>query len=148
MISSILVPLDGSPLAELALPWAFDLAQKYDARVVLLRVGILPDVWSLQDAPEMDSRLDELETQCMKYLLEVESRHKHTKVPVQAEYAVGNATQRIVERSNQPDCSMVVMNSHGRDGLTRWMIGSVAEKVARHAGCPVLLIRKPEANQK
>ncbi|MBN9420060.1 hypothetical protein ABS71_14890 [bacterium SCN 62-11] len=148
MIESILVPLDGSPLAELALPWAFDLAEKYGARIILLRVGILPDVWSLQDAPQMDTRMDELETQCMKYLLEVETRLQDRKVPVTAEYGVGNATQRIVERSQQPDCSMIVMNSHGRDGLTRWMIGSVAEKVARHAGCPVLLIRKPEADQK
>lgn len=148
MIQSILVPLDGSPLSELALPWAFDLAEKYSAQVVLLRVGILPDVWSMQDAPEMDTRLDELETQCMKYLLDVETRLKDRNVPVKAEYGVGNATQRIVERSQQPDCSMIVMNSHGRDGLTRWMIGSVAEKVARHAACPVLLIRKPEADQK
>lgn len=148
MITSILVPLDGSPSAELALPWAFDLAEKYGARVILLRVGILPDVWSLQDAPILDTRMDELETQCMKYLLEVEARLKERQVPVVAEYGVGNATQRIVERSQQPDCSMIVMNSHGRDGLTRWMIGSVAEKVARHAGCPVLLIRKPEADQK
>lgn len=147
VVNSILVPLDGSPLSESALPWALDLAEKYGSQLVLLRIGILPDVWSLQDAPEMDSRLDELETQCMKYLLEVETRFKDRNVPIRAEYGVGNATQRIVERSNQSDCSLVVMNSHGRDGLTRWMIGSVAEKVARHAGCPVLLIRKPEADQ-
>lgn len=146
MIESILVPLDGSPLAEQALPWAFDLAEKYQARIILLRVGILPDVWSLQDAPIMDTRLDELETQCMKYLMEVETRLKDRNIPVVAEYGVGNATQRIVERSQQPDCSMIVMNSHGRDGLTRWMIGSVAEKVSRHAACPVLLVRKPEAD--
>jgi nucleotide-binding universal stress UspA family protein len=146
MIESILVPLDGSPLAEQALPWAFDLAEKYKARIILLRVGILPDVWSMQDAPIMDTRLDELETQCMKYLMEVETRLKDRNIPVVAEYGVGNATQRIVERSQQPDCSMIVMNSHGRDGLTRWMIGSVAEKVSRHAACPVLLVRKPEAD--
>lgn len=142
-LNSILVPLDGSPLSELALPWATDLAQRYGAQLILFRVGLTPEVWSLQDAPEMDARMDELETQCMKYLAEVQVRI--TAVPVKSEYGVGNATQRIVERSNQPDVSLVVMNSHGRDGLTRWMIGSVAEKVARHAGCPVLLIRKPEA---
>ncbi len=147
MIKSILVPLDGSPLSERALPWAFDLAEKYSAQIILLRVGILPDVWSLQDPPEIDTRLDELETQCMKYLLQVESRLQDRKVPVKAEYCVGNASQRIVERSQQPDCSLIVMNSHGRDGLARWMIGSVAEKVSRHASCPVLLIRKPEADQ-
>jgi len=141
---SILVPLDGSSLSEQALPWAVDLAQKYQTQLILFRVGLLPDIWSLQDAPEMDSRLDELESLCMKYLLTIEARLQAQGVSVKAEYAVGNATQRIVERSNQPDCSVVVMNSHGRDGLTRWMIGSVAEKVARHAGCPVLLIRKPE----
>ncbi|MBX3171582.1 MAG: universal stress protein [Candidatus Eremiobacteraeota bacterium] len=148
MIQSILVPLDGSSLSEQALPWAFDLAEKYAAQVILLRVGILPDVWSPQDAPDMDTRLDELETQCMRYLLAVEARFKERNLPIKAEYGVGNATQRIVERSQQPDCSLIVMNSHGRDGFTRWMIGSVAEKVARHAGCPVLLIRKPEADQK
>ena len=141
-ISSILVPLDGSPLSEQSIPWAVDLAEKYQAQLILFRVGLLPDVWSLQDAPEMDSQLEELESQCMKYLLTIKVRLQGHKV--KAEYAVGNATQRIVERTNQPDCSLVVMNSHGRDGLSRWMIGSVAEKVARHAACPVLLIRKPE----
>lgn len=140
-VNSILVPLDGSPLSELALPWACDLAERYGAQLILFRVGLLPDVWSLQDAPEMESRMEELETQCMKYLAEVQVK---VKVPVKSEYAVGNATQRIVERSNDPEVSLVVMNSHGRDGLTRWMIGSVAEKVARHAGCPVFLIRQPE----
>lgn len=143
-VTSILVPLDGSELAEQALPWAIDLADKYAAGLVLLRVGIIPDVWSLQDAPEMDSRMDELESQCMKYLLTVEARLQGGKVPVKAEYAVGNATQHIVDRSNQPDCSLIVMNSRGRDGLSRWMIGSVAEKVSRHAGCPVLLVRTTE----
>lgn len=143
-ISSILIPLDGSALAEQSLPWAVDLAEKYQARLILFRVGLLPDMWSLQDTPEMDSQLEELKAQCMKYLLTVQADLKGKGLSVKAEYAVGNATQRIVERSNQPDCSMVVMNSHGRDGLSRWMIGSVAEKVARHAGCPVLLIRKPE----
>ena len=143
-INSILVPLDGSPLSEQSLPWAVDFARKYSAHLVLFRVGLLPDVWSLQDAPEMESRMDELESQCMKYLLTVEARLQGDGVTVKAEYAVGNATQRIVERSNQSGCSIIVMNSHGRDGLTRWMIGSVAEKVARHAGCPVFLIRNPE----
>ena len=139
---SILVPLDGSPLSKQALTWAVDLAEKYQAQIVLFRVGLLPDLWSLQEASEMDSQLDELQSQCMKYLLSIQARLQGQRV--KAEYAVGNATQRIVERSNQLDCSLVVMNSHGRDGLSRWMIGSVAEKVARHAGCPVLLIRQPD----
>ena len=81
----------------------------------------------------------------MKYLAEVQVK---ISLPVKSEYAVGNATQRIVERSTQPDVSLIVMNSHGRDGLTRWMIGSVAEKVARHAACPVLLVRKPESGER
>ena len=144
-VNSILVPLDGSPLAEQSLPWACDLAERYGAQLILFRVGILPDVWSLQDAPEMESRMDELESQCMKYLAEVQVK---ISLPVKSEYAVGNATQRIVERSTQPDVSLIVMNSHGRDGLTRWMIGSVAEKVARHAACPVLLVRKPESGER
>ena len=143
-ISTILVPLDGSELSEQSIPWAVDLAEKYQAQLILFRVGLLPDVWSLQDTPDMDSQLKEIESQCMKYLLGIETRLQGKGVSVKAEYAAGNATQRIVERSNQPNCSLIIMNSHGRDGLTRWMIGSVAEKVSRHAGCPVFLIRKPE----
>ena len=140
-VGHILLPLDGSPKSEHALPWALELADRYDAQLILLRVGPRPEVWSPLDPP--DVYLDEQESRCMKYLLSVESRLTDGKVPIRAEYALGSASQCILDRAKELGDCIIVMNSHGRDGVPRWLLGSVAEKVTRHAECPVFLVRQP-----
>ena len=140
-VHSILLPLDGSPIAEQALPWAVELADRYSAQLILLRVAPRPEFWSPLDAP--DTYLDEQETRAMKYLLGVESRLTDGKVPIQAEYSLGNPAQCILDRAKELGDCIIVMNSHGRDGVSRLMLGSVAEKVARHAACPVFIVRVP-----
>lgn len=139
-ITSIIVPLDGSPFAEKALPWALDLAAKYNSRVVLVRVAPRPEMGSLSQAQDLDDQLDALQGHCQAYLHQVQQRLAAEGHRVEVEYLLGNASQCLVERS-EADCGLIVMTSHGRDGLSRWLIGSVAEKVSRHAHCPVLLVR-------
>ena len=141
-IQSILVPLDGSPASEQALPMALDLATRYGAQLILLRVALRPEIWSLQGAPALEDRVDEHKALCLKYLHEVQSRLDSASLMVSVEYALGNPSHCIVDRSKELGCSLIVMNSHGRDGLTRWLLGSVAEKVVRHASCPVMLVRQ------
>lgn len=142
-VQSIVVPLDGSDYAEGALPWALDMAKKFQAKLVLLRIGLRPELGSLIDAQAIDGRLDELKTACTQYMEKVQARIADSAVTISTEYLLGSPSQCIVERSQQADCSIVVMTSHGREGLSRWLIGSVAEKVSRHAHCPVMLIRQP-----
>lgn len=144
-ISSILVPLDGSTIAELALPWALNLARLHQAELVLLRVGMRPDVWSVQDLEHLHAYQHEQENHCLEYLRQLESRLKGaSSPPIRLEYVSGDPGKSIVARARELDSSLIVMNSHGREGLSRWLLGSVAEKVSRHASCPVLLVREAE----
>jgi nucleotide-binding universal stress UspA family protein len=87
--------------------------------------------------------LDEQESRCMKYLLGVEARLTDGKVPIRAEYTLGNPAQCILDRAQELGECLIVMNSHGREGLSRLWLGSVAEKVSRHATCPLFLVRHP-----
>ncbi len=135
LVHKMLVPLDGSEHSEKALPWAVDLAAKHQAEIILLRVGE-PDLLESQTAQAEE---------CRHYLRQVKTRLKSEAfVKVQIECVSGLASQMIVEKARQLGVSMIVMNSHGRDGMTRWWMGSVAETVTRHAPCPVLLVRRDD----
>jgi nucleotide-binding universal stress UspA family protein len=133
MIEKVLVPLDGSLLAERALPYAMDLARATGARLTLLRVTL---------APALSSR-PEAENDATAYLkvtgdvvraegLEVETRIYHRYLE-----DVGQAVTNYV-REQRPD--LIVMSTHGRGGLGRLLYGSVADGVMRQAMAPVLLI--------
>lgn len=144
-IQSILVPLDGSTVSEQALPWALKLAQAYQAELVILRVGLRPDVWSVQDLEHLHAHQAEQEDFSRKYLRDIEARlGPRVSVPIRLEYSSGNPGKSIIERSQELGISLIVMNSHGREGLSRWLLGSVAERVSRHAPCPVFLVRGPQ----
>jgi len=143
MIKSLLVPLDGSQASEKALPWAVDLAIKLDAKIILLRVGRPPDIFDGQDLITMQTFMSNQETACRQYLEGVKFKLKgESFVNVRTEYGEGPASRAILDKAAELGASLIVMNSHGRDGLARWFMGSVAEKVMRHASCPVLLVRE------
>mgnify|MGYP002682564070 CR=1 FL=1 len=73
-VTHILVPLDGSPQAEHAIPWAADLARRYSAQLVLFRVGHRPEMWSAQDVPSIDLFFEKEEGQCVAYLAEAKAK--------------------------------------------------------------------------
>jgi nucleotide-binding universal stress UspA family protein len=129
-----LVPLDGSPLAEQALPFAAALARQPNARVLLLRVlepGPDPSVPLIHEAAaraELEYvaehlRLDGLDVETLLF----STLH-------------GNVASVIVETAGQRDANLIVMSSHGRGGPGRWVHGSVAEEVLRTSPIPVLVI--------
>lgn len=124
MFSKILVPLDGSPLAERALPYAISLAQKYGAEIHLLQVIATP-AWSWQG--EMVAESQAIQAQGIKT----------------AAFAVQSQLidQAIIDVCVQEGCDAIVMSTHGLTGLSRLFLGSVAERVVRQSTAPVLLIR-------
>ncbi len=145
LIQKILVCLDGSQEAEQALPWAEELAAKHLAEITLLRVGRDPNVFEAQDLPSLHAFRARQEEKCRQYLQQVKFRLKSEAfVQVSIDYTCGSASQAIVERAAQLKASVIVMSSHGRDGASRWWMGSVAEKVTRHSPCPVFLIRSAQ----
>lgn len=147
----ILVPLDGSLYGERAIPYAVDLAERFAARVVLFRSAALPpDHWAglptlglgVGTTEPVLEVLDYEKQLCENYLNDIlSSTSAGRNIEIQTGSAVGHPVETILEHSNSLEAPLIVMSSHGRDGLGRWLMGSVAEKVARHAECPVMIIR-------
>jgi len=137
-LEKILVPLDGSTPAEAALPTAADMARTSGARLLLLRAAqahTLPGV----DPTEAEIKVvSEAET----YLAEVKDRMGTAGI-TNAETTVwyGPAAAAIVEAAQFHRVGLIVMTTHGRSGLGRLILGSVAESVLRGTTTPILLLR-------
>jgi nucleotide-binding universal stress UspA family protein len=142
MFSKIVVPLDGSPVAEVALPYARALAQGARLPVELLSVIDL-DEMARHIATERGlflDTLDDFETHRREeYLTSLAQTFAGAPVTWQVER--GAAASMIVERAAADKAALVCMATHGRSGLQRWLLGSVAEKVLRATVNPLLLVR-------
>ena len=143
MFTHILVPLDGSKLAEAALPAAVSLAQVFNGCVTLLHV-------IEQDAPEevhRDRHLTDAD-QADAYLESGASLHFPESVEVDCHVhsaAVADVTRSIVEHSSaefQPD--LIILTSHGNSGMHELVFGNIAQQVAAESGVPVLMIKPIE----
>lgn len=145
----ILVLLDGSEAAEQALPYAVDHAKMFDAELTLLRVCEAPFISS--DYPEAVmaltweehvERITSLEEhRCGSYLNEVTARLQGLGLKVKAASLLGKPAQAILEYLDHNEFDLVAMTTHGRSGVARWTLGSVAGKVLGETRAPVLLIR-------
>jgi nucleotide-binding universal stress UspA family protein len=141
----IVVPLDGSPLAEQALTTAAQLAEVTGASLHLVRVvdftrleGLGPYAWALEYAGTQQVLDDEAKA-ADEYLAEVRRRLGERGLNPTYEVRRGRVVGELAEVARPDD--LVVMASHGRTGLARWFLGSVAEEMLRHSTVPVLLVR-------
>ena len=140
----ILVPLDGSELAEIALAAAFDLARLCRAEVTLLQViPPVEDVIALDRFHDihLDEQWATRKGLALEYLNAVCQRTGCDGVTVHPVVAMGLAAETIIDYAHEHPIDLIVMATHGRTGLKRWVYGSVAEKVLRGADLPVLLVR-------
>ncbi len=125
MIGTVIVPLDGSTLAEQALPYAEAIARKANAPLHLMRV--IP-----ADGPAAN------EEEARSYLREQAKAYGDR---VQISVRMGQPADQIVDGADEMIDPVIVMTTHGRSGVGRWLYGSVADRVVRGSGAPVLLIR-------
>ena len=141
MYSSLLVPLDGSPQSERALPVALALARCSAAEVELVHVHEPPTVPGL--APMYDTRFDVEVRETMRAELEAtaERLRQAADVPVRTTFLDGSIAPTLEAHAALRRPELVVMTTHGRGGLSRLWLGSVADALVRHAGVPVLLVR-------
>lgn len=137
MLSRILVPLDGSPLAEAVMPQVAELAAVRKAEVVLLRVALAhafpgadPVEAQVRAVEEAESYLGKLESDLVAHGLTVKSVVRY-----------GHAAEEILDHARVGGVTLIAMSTHGRSGIRRWVLGSVAETVVRHSPVPVLLLR-------
>ena|GEM_PF-67276 len=139
----VLVPLDGSPLAETALPWAVVLARKWSAPLLLARVVERDNYGAGSPAP-VNSSERELEVAAGSAYLHNQAttlRAAHPELTVYTELAQGDPTITLLEMEQLSGARLAVLTTHGRTGLARWARGNVAEKITRHGVAPVLLVR-------
>jgi universal stress protein A len=136
----ILCPTDFSPPAAAAFDLACSLARDQGARVILLHVAALPSVYGEVVARrEEDGFWDERAAQLHAI------QPADPAVPVEYRLEEGDAAVVIGDTADMADCDLIVMGTHGRTGLGRLLLGSVAEKVLRESTRPVLTVKAPPA---
>ncbi|MGC4114975.1 MAG: universal stress protein [Myxococcales bacterium] len=139
----ILCPVDFSEPSRRAMQVAAQLAKEHGAELLLLHVYQAPGV-SFPEATFLagDEVLQQLVDMVLKSLTEWKAEAmKAGAADVSTHTAMGTPYAEILRFAEKLDCDLVVMGTHGRTALARVFIGSVAEKVVRHAPCPVLTVR-------
>lgn len=151
MIRRILVPVDFSPHSDVALRYAFALADRFDATVEVLHVVEDPFVsgaWNPEAfAPNIPELLADLVATARRKLeqLKASALHDGHRVTTTMLTTVrsGRPADSIADAARTGKFDLIVMGTHGRTGLSHVLIGSVAERVIRKAPCAVLTVREP-----
>ena len=142
MYKRILVPLDGSPLSEAVLPHAQSLAQSEGAELILLRVAVNPGAeFSFSDPALASELIKAMETESKMYLQNLCSNLQSAGVRAAYLMRDGPIAETILEVSSAMKADIIAMSTHGRSGLQRWLMGSIADRIVHHSPVPVLLIR-------
>jgi nucleotide-binding universal stress UspA family protein len=146
-LKSIIVPLDGSELAESVLPSVEELAKNLDLEVTLLGVYGVPYAASsgsegFYNPTRIDEFIGRLRAETIEYLekkaTELKSKGLSKVAFVASE---GLAADEIISTAHRTPDNLIAMCTHGRTGVTRWLLGSVTETIVRHSGEPVLVVR-------
>lgn len=144
MFRHILVPLDGSARSEQVLPVAARVARACHGTITLLRVVDLAydAITYGMGAPYLSQHIidDEL-TRARQYLEQWRQHPLLGGTPMQTRVMTGNPAVVILAQAGELPVDLIVMSSHGYTGMKRWLLGSVAERVARHSLAPVLILR-------
>ena len=162
-LERVIVPLDGSEAAEAVLPSAAALAKTIDLEVVLVRVtpsggdylrymeyhhelGPGSTLARVYEGPFKEYS-KESEAKAMEYLRKITADLEGQGVKkVQQKLLHGDAAEAISAEAADMEHNLVAMTTHGRSGIDRWVLGSVADKVVRECGDPVLLVRSQQQN--
>jgi nucleotide-binding universal stress UspA family protein len=146
-LKSIVVPLDGSKLAEGVLPRAVELAKTLSLAIVLTRAYQIPLSAAYAGAeapyiPNQDALLNLVREEVSAYLeTKVNELNQNGVEKVSSVLLVGSGADEIIDLARSTPDNLIAMCTHGRSGVKRWVLGSVTEKVVRHSGDPVLVVR-------
>lgn len=155
MSKNILIPLDGSVLGEAALGYTKNLVDKFDVNekvyitlfhvITVVRHQIHVRGGMSMSVPYTDTELSKMRDEALDYLGTVGESIESERITIQCKVAVGeNPAKEIIQIEEEVGADLVAMSTHGRSGVTRFVIGSVAEKVMRGGTVPVLMVRATE----
>jgi nucleotide-binding universal stress UspA family protein len=143
VLKAVVVPLDGSTLAERVLPYVGDLAKKIALKVIFLRAyGLPPSVTGDEYGTYMEELINQIESEARDYLAkkvdEAKQNGMNDVVPV---VKFGYGADEIIAIARETPDNFVAMCTHGRSGVKRFALGSITDRVVRHSGDPVLIVR-------
>ena len=145
MFETVLVPLDGSPLAEESLPYAAELCRLSGGSLLLVRVVPSPTIpparFSMVDAEVWPLRQAQLEQEAVDYLAKVNGRFASTDTNSQTIIGRGPTRETLLRVIQERNVDVVVMTSRRRRGPARWVLGSTADFLIQQSPVPILLIR-------
>jgi nucleotide-binding universal stress UspA family protein len=138
-IKSILHPTDFSKYSRTAFEVACALARDYGAKLLVVHVVVPPVVVFGEGAimPEPENTRPQLHSQLQQITA------TQGQIAIEHYLTDGDAAAEIVRMAKEQQCDVIVMGTHGRTGMGRMLLGSVAEQVVRRAPCPVLTIKTP-----
>ncbi len=143
-IQKVLVPLDGSDFAEHALHAAYDLIQRDDAQVRLVRVPEIAaypsSMYGAASYEAIDAYMGAMQSGAQDYLKNMAAELEERPGSVSWEVRDGQTSVAILEAAKDFDADMIVMSTHGRTGFRRFLLGSVAESVLKEAHMPVMMV--------
>ena len=143
MFKRILVPLDGSDRAAQALPVAARIARASGGSILLARVATIPVTYGTFSgysylAEIIDTEMEE----ARDYLKTIAQSTTLAGITVETNVLYGAAAQTLLAMATQFEADLIVMTSQGKTGVKRWLLGSVAQKIARHSPIPVFILRE------
>jgi nucleotide-binding universal stress UspA family protein len=148
MYKTIMVPLDGSELAECVLPYVEAFVNQCQVQTIVF-IRVLEPLTSAT-AREYSISLEEMEKREMGrkntanlYLKEVAGRLKADGTKLKTEVLIGRVADELAEYAENSDIDLILIATHGRSGISRWVRGSVADRILRSASLPVMMIRAP-----
>ncbi len=142
MIRTVLVPLDGSELAESVLPYAEQIAKGTGSEIVILTAVYLASAWG---SSPMREDLGKETVAAQTYLESKRDQLKSRGLNVKTVIAYQPEADSILNAAADEDADLIAMSTHGRSGISRWVMGSVADKVLHATHRPLLLVRAREA---
>jgi len=160
MYEKVVVLLDGSGLAEQVLPHVVEIVRGRDSQVYLLSVapvmvptmaagvGPHPMYMTADFLVAETAQQERIEQELREYLEKTAERLRSVAAGVHTVVRFGRPADEILQYAEEIEADLIAMSTHGRSGISRWVYGSVADKVLRGATCPVLLVRvRPEERQ-
>jgi nucleotide-binding universal stress UspA family protein len=148
MYKTILVPLDGSKLAECVLPHVETLVKGSQAKRVIFARVVEPFRPPMTDYVITEEQLKKVDKghkdYAEKYLKEIVSQTKYRSgVRIETTVLYGNVADSLAEFANKNEADIIVIATHGRSGISKWVWGGVADRILRSSCVPVLMVRAP-----
>lgn len=150
MYKKIMVPLDGSKLAECVFPHLETIVKGCQSAEVILVQAVEPlsvpygrEVARFTSLEQVEAFETHQRVEAEKYLKETTARFKKMGVNVKADVVYGKASEALSDYANKNKVDLVIIATHGRSGVSRWVWGSVADRLVRSVSAPVLMVRAP-----